>query len=190
MKLPPNYGAAYVARIRRAVRGRREGAQGAARSVLLRRASASATSCSSPIASIRPRRRSRCSSTTSGPRCCRSWRRGDDRRTPRGAATTRWRSTRSPTIRTASTCAARPSSPSDHLPGAASHPVLDDAERAAVGTLHAQASAFAARRDGAALVARNIARMLEARSRRSRATGRRSSTAGAAASAAARSRTC
>ena len=49
----------------------------------------------------------------------------------------------------------------DHLPGAANHPVLNDAERTRIGTLHAQASAFAARREGAALVARNIAAMLE-----------------------------
>jgi tRNA 2-selenouridine synthase len=49
----------------------------------------------------------------------------------------------------------------DHLPGATSHPVLDDAERSRIGTLHAQDSAFAARRAGAALVARNIATMLE-----------------------------
>jgi tRNA 2-selenouridine synthase len=49
----------------------------------------------------------------------------------------------------------------DHLPGAVSHPVLNDAERARIGTLHAQDSAFAARRAGAALVARNIAAMLE-----------------------------
>ncbi|MBK9608147.1 MAG: tRNA 2-selenouridine(34) synthase MnmH [Betaproteobacteria bacterium] len=49
----------------------------------------------------------------------------------------------------------------DHVPGAASHPVLDDAERARVGTLHKQDSAFAARKAGAALVAKNIAAMLE-----------------------------
>ncbi len=49
----------------------------------------------------------------------------------------------------------------DHVPGAASHPVLDDAERARVGTMHAQVSAFDARRTGAAIVARNIAAMLE-----------------------------
>ncbi len=49
----------------------------------------------------------------------------------------------------------------DHLPGAANHPVLDDAERARVGTLHAQVSAFAAKRVGAALVARNIADLLD-----------------------------
>lgn len=49
----------------------------------------------------------------------------------------------------------------DHLPGAASHPVLDDAQRALVGTLHKQDSAFAARKAGAALVAKNIAAMLE-----------------------------
>ena len=49
----------------------------------------------------------------------------------------------------------------DHIPGAVSLPVLDDRERAEVGTLHAQASAFAAKRRGAALVTRNIARILE-----------------------------
>jgi len=49
----------------------------------------------------------------------------------------------------------------DHVPGARSHPVLDDAERARIGTLHQQDSAFAAKKAGAALVARNIAAMLE-----------------------------
>lgn len=49
----------------------------------------------------------------------------------------------------------------DHIPGAENHAVLDDAERARIGTLHAKESAFAARRSGAALVARNIAAMLE-----------------------------
>ena len=48
----------------------------------------------------------------------------------------------------------------DHIPAAANHPVLDDAERARIGTLYA-ASPFSARRRGAALVARNIAAMLE-----------------------------
>jgi tRNA 2-selenouridine synthase len=48
----------------------------------------------------------------------------------------------------------------DHVPGAANHPVLDDAERARIGTLHA-ASAFEARKLGAAVVARNIAAMIE-----------------------------
>ncbi len=49
----------------------------------------------------------------------------------------------------------------DHVPGAENHAVLDDAERARIGTLHATESAFAAKRAGAALVARNIAAMLE-----------------------------
>ncbi len=49
----------------------------------------------------------------------------------------------------------------DHLPGAISLPVLDDEERARVGTLYKQESTFAARRLGAALVAKNIARHLE-----------------------------
>jgi tRNA 2-selenouridine synthase len=49
----------------------------------------------------------------------------------------------------------------DHLPGAISLPVLNDAERAMVGTLHKQSSAFEAKIIGAALVARNIAHHLE-----------------------------
>ena len=49
----------------------------------------------------------------------------------------------------------------DHIPGAESHPVLDDAQRARIGTLHAQDCAFAARRAGAAIVAHNIAAMIE-----------------------------
>jgi tRNA 2-selenouridine synthase len=48
----------------------------------------------------------------------------------------------------------------DHVPAAANHPVLDDAERQRIGTLYA-ASPFTARRRGAALVARNIAALLE-----------------------------
>ena len=48
----------------------------------------------------------------------------------------------------------------DHMPGAVNLPVLDDAERALVGTLH-RSSTFDARRSGAALVARNIARHLD-----------------------------
>ncbi|KQW82324.1 tRNA 2-selenouridine(34) synthase MnmH [Brevundimonas sp. Root1279] len=50
----------------------------------------------------------------------------------------------------------------DHLPGALNLPVLDDAERASVGTEYVQGSKFLARRRGAALVARNIAAHLEA----------------------------
>ncbi|MDP2009834.1 MAG: tRNA 2-selenouridine(34) synthase MnmH [Phenylobacterium sp.] len=49
----------------------------------------------------------------------------------------------------------------DHVPGAENLPVLDDAERADVGTIYVQESRFLARRIGAALVARNIARHLE-----------------------------
>ena len=51
----------------------------------------------------------------------------------------------------------------DHLPGAISAPVLDDAQRAQIGTLHKQASAFEAKKAGAALVAINIARHLQER---------------------------
>jgi tRNA 2-selenouridine synthase len=49
----------------------------------------------------------------------------------------------------------------DHMPGAVNLPVLDDAERAHVGTMYVQQSAFDARKAGAALVARNIARICE-----------------------------
>ena len=49
----------------------------------------------------------------------------------------------------------------DHLPGAINLPVLDDQERARVGTHYTQVSVFEARRMGAALVSRNIARHLE-----------------------------
>jgi HEAT repeat protein/rhodanese-related sulfurtransferase len=48
----------------------------------------------------------------------------------------------------------------DHLPGAVNLPVLSDIERAEVGTIYHQIGAFEARRDGAALVSRNIARHL------------------------------
>src|ERR671919_3084094 len=44
----------------------------------------------------------------------------------------------------------------DHIPGAISAPVLDDAERAQVGTLYKQVSPFDAKKTGAALVAKNI----------------------------------
>lgn len=49
----------------------------------------------------------------------------------------------------------------DHLPHAISTPVLDDEERARVGTLYKQSSSFAAKRVGACLVARNIASVVE-----------------------------
>jgi tRNA 2-selenouridine synthase len=49
----------------------------------------------------------------------------------------------------------------DHLPGAISLPVLDDGERARVGTLFKQVSPFAAKKLGAALVAKSIGRHLE-----------------------------
>ncbi len=49
----------------------------------------------------------------------------------------------------------------DHLPGAENLPVLDDVERAQVGTIYVQQSRFLARRIGAAHVARNIAKHLE-----------------------------
>ena len=49
----------------------------------------------------------------------------------------------------------------DHLPGAISLPVLDDEERARVGTLYKQVSVFEAKKLGAALVSKNIARHIE-----------------------------
>ncbi|HVF63846.1 MAG TPA: tRNA 2-selenouridine(34) synthase MnmH [Casimicrobiaceae bacterium] len=48
----------------------------------------------------------------------------------------------------------------DHVPGAVNYPVLDDDERARVGTLHVQHCAFEARKVGAALITRNIARIV------------------------------
>lgn len=49
----------------------------------------------------------------------------------------------------------------DHFPGAINLPVLDDAERAKVGTVYKRESPFTARKLGAALVARNAARHLQ-----------------------------
>jgi len=49
----------------------------------------------------------------------------------------------------------------DHIPGAISAPVLNDEERACIGTLYKQVSPFEAQRQGAALIARNIALHLE-----------------------------
>ncbi len=49
----------------------------------------------------------------------------------------------------------------DHIPGASNYPVLDDAQRAEVGTLYKQVSPFEAKKIGAALVSENIARHLK-----------------------------
>lgn len=49
----------------------------------------------------------------------------------------------------------------DHIPGARNFPVLDNEERARVGTLYKQVSPFDAKKIGAALVAKNIARHIE-----------------------------
>ncbi|HZM35879.1 MAG TPA: tRNA 2-selenouridine(34) synthase MnmH, partial [Burkholderiales bacterium] len=49
----------------------------------------------------------------------------------------------------------------DHIPGAVSAPVLDDAERAEVGTLYKRVSPFEAKKVGAALVARNVSSHIE-----------------------------
>jgi tRNA 2-selenouridine synthase len=49
----------------------------------------------------------------------------------------------------------------DHVPGAVNWPVLSNDERARVGTMYVQVSAFDARKVGAALVARNIAHIVE-----------------------------
>ena len=51
----------------------------------------------------------------------------------------------------------------DHLPGAINAAVLDDRERALVGTIYKRESAFEAKRAGAPLAARNIARAIEER---------------------------
>jgi tRNA 2-selenouridine synthase len=49
----------------------------------------------------------------------------------------------------------------DHIPGAVSAPALDDAERVTIGTLYKQVSQFDARKLGAALLAKNVARHIE-----------------------------
>jgi tRNA 2-selenouridine synthase len=48
----------------------------------------------------------------------------------------------------------------DHIPGAINLPVLDDAERAKVGTLYKQICPFTARKAGAALIAQNLSQHL------------------------------
>jgi tRNA 2-selenouridine synthase len=53
----------------------------------------------------------------------------------------------------------------DHIPGAISAPVLDDAERAEVGTMYKQVSPFEAKKVGAALVAKNVARHIDSQFR-------------------------
>ena len=53
----------------------------------------------------------------------------------------------------------------DHVPGAVNCPVLNDAQRAEVGTLYKQVSSFDAKKIGAALVSENIARHLRERFR-------------------------
>ena len=49
----------------------------------------------------------------------------------------------------------------DHIEGAVNLPALFDDERAVVGKLYKQTSAFAARKTGAAIMSRNIAQHLE-----------------------------
>ena len=49
----------------------------------------------------------------------------------------------------------------DHIPGAISAPVLYDVERAEVGTLYKRVSAFEAKKVGAELIARNVARHIK-----------------------------
>ena len=51
----------------------------------------------------------------------------------------------------------------DHVPGAQNWPVLDDAQRAEIGTIYKQVDPFVANKRGAALVARNIAAHLDHR---------------------------
>ena len=49
----------------------------------------------------------------------------------------------------------------DHMPGAINLPVLDDAQRAKIGTIYKQTNPFEAKRSGAALVAQNLAGHLQ-----------------------------
>src|SRR4030065_266365 len=49
----------------------------------------------------------------------------------------------------------------DHIPGAVNFPVLTEQERERVGTIYKQVSSFEAKKIGAVLIARNIARHVE-----------------------------
>src|SRR5690606_8791555 len=68
----------------------------------------------------------------------------------------------------------------DHIPGAISLPALTNDERAEVGTIYKQISAFSARKIGAAMVARNVATHLEGPLAAMEGAGVRWSIAGAA----------
>ncbi len=60
----------------------------------------------------------------------------------------------------------------DHLPNAINLPVLSDSERVEVGTIYKQVSTFEARRLGASLVSRNVARHLDGPLRQTPSTER------------------
>jgi tRNA 2-selenouridine synthase len=51
----------------------------------------------------------------------------------------------------------------DHIPGAVNMPVLSDEERAEIGTIYKQQSAYLARKKGAVMAARNIAAHIESK---------------------------
>ena len=53
----------------------------------------------------------------------------------------------------------------DHLPGAVNWPVLDNHQRTTIGTMYQREGAFKAKREGAILVARNIASLIEQHAR-------------------------
>jgi tRNA 2-selenouridine synthase len=53
----------------------------------------------------------------------------------------------------------------DHVPNAVNCPVLDDEQRARIGTMYKQVSPFEAKKEGAALVSKNIARHIGERFR-------------------------
>jgi tRNA 2-selenouridine synthase len=53
----------------------------------------------------------------------------------------------------------------DHVPDAVNCPVLDDEQRARIGAMYKQVSPFEAKKEGAALVSRNIARHIDERFR-------------------------
>ena len=67
----------------------------------------------------------------------------------------------------------------DHIPGAINLPVLDDAQRAAVGTEYVQGAKFLARRLGAALGLRHLVAQPIEQGAQGVAIGRRSSGAAA-----------
>ena len=159
MKLPPNYGPAYTREFEALLRRRREIEPCAARPVPLRRLRRVRR-----VVPARPRPSDGGGASKAlGQRMARTFAAAREVTMKAAAPNVPPRDNRTITV---DKLAAYPDridvrSPSefieDHIPGAENRPVLDDAERARIGTMYAKESGFAAKRAGAAIVARNIA---------------------------------